>query len=127
MNLEDFVEATLCQIIGGVEKAQVATRLPERHHTEADLVNPRVMYGADSAPKGKYFARQDRNLVHFVSFDVAVTSEQSVEGKGGFSIKVAGVGFNAGAGGADRDTVVSRVKFEVPLALPQTSDSEPLA
>ena len=127
MNLEEFVQATLCQIIGGVRKAQEETRLPDRHHSEADLINPRVMYSADNAPKEKYFARVDRNLIHFVSFDVAVTSEQSTQGNGGFSIKVAGLGLNASASGTDRDTVVSRVKFEIPLAYPQSSDSEPLA
>ena len=125
MNLEQFIQSTLAEIIAGVKGAQVETRLSGKHHTESDLINPRIMYGADAAPKGKYFARQDRNLVHFVSFDVAVTSEQSAEAKGGFSIRVAGIGANAGAGGSERDTVVSRIKFEVPIALPQSSDSEP--
>ena len=123
MNLEEFVEVSLTQIINGVRKAQVATRLPDKHVSEADLVNPGIMYSADSAPKGKHFATQGRNLVHFVSFDVAVTTDSSTEAKGGLSIKVAGIGFDAGGGGSAKDTVVSRIKFEVPITLPQSSDS----
>jgi hypothetical protein len=124
MNLEEFVEASLTQIINGVRKAQVATRIPGKHPTEADLINPAIMYSADPAPKGKHFATVGRNLVHFVSFDVAVTTDSATEAKGGLSIKVAGIGFDAGGGGAAKDTVVSHIKFEVPITLPQTSDTE---
>jgi hypothetical protein len=62
MNLEEFVETSLKQIISGVKKAQQATRLPGKHATEGDGVHPAIMYSADSAPKGKYFAKVDRNL-----------------------------------------------------------------
>lgn len=124
MNLEDFVEASLKQIITGVRKAQEATRLPGKHTTEADLINPALMYGADSAPKGKHYATVGRNLVHFVEFDVAVTTDSSSGAKGGLSLKVAGIGFDGGTTGTDRNTAVSRIRFEVPLMLPRTSDSE---
>ena len=72
MNLEEFVKITLEQIISGVKKAQESTKLQNKHPSAADLVNPAIMYSADSAPKGKYFATVQRNLVHFVEFDVAV-------------------------------------------------------
>jgi hypothetical protein len=124
MDLEEFVESSLRQIITGVRKAQEATRLADKDPSEADLVNPAIMYGADSAPKGKHFATMDRNLVHFVSFDVAVTSDETIEAKGGVAIKVAGFGINAGAGGTEKDTVVSRIKFEVPIALPRSLDAK---
>jgi hypothetical protein len=83
MNLEEFIESTLSQIISGVRKAQKATRLPGKHASEADVINPPIMYDADSAPKGKYFATTGRNLVHFVDFDVAVTTDSSTDAKGG--------------------------------------------
>ena len=124
MNLEDFVESSLRQIIEGTRKAQTATRIPGKHSTEADLINPGIMYSADSAPKGKHYATQGRNLVHFVEFDVAVTTDSSIEGKANAGIKIAGIGFGASGGGTDRDTVVSRIKFAVPVTLPQSSDSE---
>jgi hypothetical protein len=124
MNLEEFIETSLKQIIGGVKKAQEATRLPGKHPSEANVINPAVMYGADSAPKGKYFATVGRNLVHFVDFDVAVTTDSATEAKGGLSIKVVGIGVGGGGSTSDRDTVVSRIKFQVPIMLPQSVNTE---
>ena len=77
MNLSESVQMSLIQIIEGVNHAQKATRLAGRHVSEADVVNPAIMYSADGAPKGKYFATIERNLVHFVDFDVAVTTEST--------------------------------------------------
>ena len=80
------------------------------------------MYSADSAPKGKYFATIDRNLVHFVEFDVAVSADISAEAKGGFNLRVAGLGgISAGAGGAQNESITSRVKFNIPLQLPTSN------
>lgn len=120
MNLEDFVDTSLRQIIAGVKKAQEATRLPDKHPSEANVINPAVLYSADSAPKGKYFITIDKNLVHFVEFDVAVTTDSTSEVKGGLSLRVAGIGMGGGGGVSDRDSVVSRIKFQVPITLPQS-------
>jgi hypothetical protein len=123
MDLEEFVSLTLVQIINGVRKAQAETRIAGKDPSEADLVNPAIMYSADVAPKGKHFATIGRNLVHFVSFDVALTTDSTAEGKGGVSVKVAGLGFDAGGGGSTKDSVVSHIKFEVPITLPQSIDN----
>jgi len=124
MNLEEFVSTSLEQIVNGVKRAQETTRLKGKCSFEANLVNPAVMYSADMAPKGAYFATSDRNLVHFVSFDVAVTADSAVEGRGGISLKVAGLGFEAGGTGLTKDSVVSRIKFEVPIALPKSTGDQ---
>jgi phosphoribosylformimino-5-aminoimidazole carboxamide ribonucleotide (ProFAR) isomerase len=124
MNLEEFIEISLKQIISGVKKAQQATRLPGKDLSEADVVNPAIMYSADSAPKGKYFATIGRNLVHLVDFDVAVTTDSSSEAKAGLNLKVAGIGFGGGGGVKDRDSVVSRIKFQIPITLPQSTDKD---
>jgi hypothetical protein len=124
VNLEEFVETSLRQIIAGVKKAQQATSLPGKHPSAADVINPAAMYGADPAPKGKYFATVERNLVHFVDFDVAVTTDSMSEAKAGLSLKVAGIGIGGGGGVSDKDSVVSRIKFQVPIVLPQSTDEE---
>ena len=124
MNVEEFVDTSLRQIIAGVKKAQQATRLPGKHPSEANIVNPAVMYDADSAPKGKYFATTGRNLVHFVDFDVAVTTDSTSEAKADLSLKVVGIGIGGGGGVSDRDSVVSRIKFQVPIVLPQSMAEE---
>lgn len=62
MDIEEFIQTTLTQIIDGVKKAQDdgvkkaqdATRLQGRPEEDADMVNPRVMYSATPAPKGTH-------------------------------------------------------------------------
>jgi hypothetical protein len=52
VDIAEFVEATLTQIVDGVSRAQKATRHVAKPAAESDLINPRVMHRADSAPKG---------------------------------------------------------------------------
>ena len=62
MDIEEFIQTTLTQIIDGVKKAQDdcvkkaqdATRLQWGPEEDADMVNPRVMYSATPAPKGTH-------------------------------------------------------------------------
>jgi hypothetical protein len=122
MDIAEFVEATLRQIVEGVSRAQKGTRLSGPTE-EADLVNPLVMDMADSAPKGKYYTTtRGHNLVHFVQFDVAVTTEGADAVTGGGKIRVLGIGAGAEGSMSSKETVASRVKFEVPIALPRSSD-----
>jgi hypothetical protein len=122
MDLSEFVEMSLIQIIEGVNRAQKATRLAGRHASEADVVNPAIMYSADGAPKGKYFATIERNLVHFVDFDVAVTTESTLGTSGGGKIRVLGIGVGAEGSTQSKDLTASRIKFQVPISLPRSVD-----
>ena len=54
MDIEEFIQTTLTQIIDGVKKAQDATGLQGRPEEDADMVNPRVMYSATPAQKGTH-------------------------------------------------------------------------
>ena len=116
MDIEEFIKTSLCQIISGVEKAQASVG--------KDLVNPSIMYGGDSAPKGKYYATVSRNLVHFVDFDIAVSADTTKEGKGGASVKLAVFSADAGGGTSNSNSVVSRLKFQIPITLPKPNGSE---
>jgi hypothetical protein len=60
------------------------------------------------------------NLVHFVQFDVAVTTEGTDAVSGGVKIRVLGIGAGTEGSMANRETVASRVKFEVPITLPRS-------
>jgi hypothetical protein len=119
VDLEQFVEQSLIQIIAGVGKAQNSTRLAGKHHSEADVVNPRFMAGADMSPKGRDYFTVDRNIVQFVDFDVAVSSETGSNLKGDASIKVLGFGIGTQAGSEKATSAVSRIKFQVPIVLPR--------
>ena len=121
MKLDEFVETSLIQIIEGVKKAQKTTKETDKTGTEANNINPDIMYSADGAPKGKYYATINRNLVHFVDFDVAVTADTNTEVKGGAGLRVAGIGIDADIQGVNQNSVVSRIKFQVPIQLPKFS------
>jgi len=120
MRLDEFIETSLVQIVEGVKKAQKVTKEPNKTGSEADSVNPDIMYSADNAPKGKYYASIDRNLVHFIDFDVAVTTDTNVEVKGGAGLRVAGIGLGADGKEINQNSVVSRIKFQIPIKLPKS-------
>jgi hypothetical protein len=76
---------------------------------------------ADSAPKGKYYTTTgNQGLVNFVQFDIAVTTEGTDTVSGGGKIRVLGIGAGAEGSMSSKETVASRVKFEVPIALPRS-------
>ena len=55
-----------------------------------------------------------------------VTVDTTADAKGGLNLKVAGIGgFEAGGGKTDRESVVSRIKFQVPIQLPKSEDESP--
>ena len=122
MELDKFIEESLKQIIQGVKNAQEATRLPNKNPREYAHINPDIMYSADTAPKGKYYATISRDLVLFVDFDVAVTTDYKDEAKGSFGIKVFGIGIGAGGLSAEGASTVSRIKFQVPIRLPKVEE-----
>lgn len=122
MDLAEFVEMSLVQIINGVSRAQKATRLSGRDISEADIINPAIMDRAENAPKGKYYITIYNNLVLFVDFDVAVTTESTLGASGGGRIRVLGVGVGAEGSTQSKDVTASRIKFQVPISLPRSAD-----
>lgn len=121
MELNEFVEMTLKQIIEGVQNAQQATQLTDEKLTidRRNLVNPGIRANADGSPKKNYITT-DSSLLHFIEFDVAVTSSTSEGGKAGANLSVAGIGFGADVKGSKNDTVVNRIKFQVPVKYPRS-------
>lgn len=117
MELNEFVEVTLRQIIEGVAKAQETTRLqnegvPVR---ERNLVNPILT----DASGGKGLLLSVNDSVHMIDFDVAVTSSSNEGAKAGANLSVAGFGFGGDLEESKSDTVVNRIKFQVPVKYPQ--------
>ena len=115
MDLADFVRTTLEEILKGVHEAQQAATKSDRKH---GIINPWVMYQADYAPKGKYYATTGNTLVQFVDFDVAVTTESGDKVAGGGKISVLGFGIGSEGSVLNKDTTASRIKFSVPITLP---------
>jgi Trypsin-co-occurring domain 2 len=104
MNLAEFVEESLTEILEGIRAAQKKD--------------------GGNAVGAEMFAATDKGLlVHggasgnftIVDFDVSVVAENKVGGKGG--LKVWGVGLEGEAGRSSQHT--SRVKFSVQLRIPE--------
>ena len=112
MELEKFISVTLNQIISGVKASMDL-------ENNKGQISPHVYGMADHAPKGKYFMAEVNNKpVQMVSFDVAVTTEESKEKKEGIGVMVLGIGLGSQGKDVAQATNISRIKFEVPITFP---------
>jgi hypothetical protein len=115
MNLKDFISETLVEIAEGVQDAQ------ER----ATGVNPKPSHIYTTSQTGGsnliLGLRENNDPIHMVEFDVAVTSSEGKETKGGISV-VSGL-ISLGAQGKSQENTqsISRIKFKVPVCLPSGS------
>jgi hypothetical protein len=105
MNLAEFVEKSLTEILSGIRAAQ---------KTEGGKAIAAEMYG--TPPAGSLLVPGGTSgMFSIVEFDVSVVAETSAAGKGG--LRVWSVGVEAGGTRSDQQT--SRVRFAVQMKLPQ--------
>ncbi len=106
MELQDFIGETLKQIISGVRNAQESA----------------IELGAKVNPRGGSFVE-----MRDVHFDVAVSTSEGTETKGGIGVFVNPVG---SVGSQDKSDVasssMSRIKFSVPVKLPIQPKVKPI-
>lgn len=102
MNIDDFIKSTLVQIVRGVEHASRDVD----DESDGGRVNPYM-------PRGRGMAAPIP-----IEFDIAVTVSESAEAGGGISV----MGIGAKAGLATESSSVSRIKFTVPVALPESKN-----
>ena len=102
MNVDEFVKTTLSQIIQGVEDAA--------RHVEAQSDDGKINPEQPRAGGGPFTT--------IIDFDIAVTATESTDVGGG--ITVLGVGAKGTTKRGSRS--ISRIKFSVPVVLPQQQD-----
>ncbi len=102
MELREFVKQTLLQVVQGVSDAQ------EGLSPTARAKNARI------TPEGFRSARQ------LVEFDVVVSTTDAESEKAGAGIFVGPFALGAKGEDARATSNVSRIKFQVPVALPTT-------
>ena len=115
MNLEEFIAQSLSQIAKGIEKAN-----EELENSQA-LVSPQDVKDVTKQSAYGSIKVDDKWLkVHEIQFDVGVTAVEGSEIGGNLGITVGG--FSIGGNGKENqaNTSVSRIKFSVPMLLPQT-------
>jgi hypothetical protein len=110
MNLEEFISDTLMQIIKGVKKADDQAKAAK----DGGRVNPPVMDPGNktrTAVFGNVYQTTD-----MIEFDIALTVSNEAMGGGKVGIvHIASIGSEV----SSTNTSFSRVKFKVPVALPQ--------
>lgn len=114
MNLKEFVSETLVQLIEGVQDAQSRTSTTGQKAS----VNPRINANSEMAKHGIFIA--SGLVAQMVHFDVALTATEGTGAKGG--IGVVGGMFTLGTTrqSQEESSSVSRVKFSVPVTLPES-------
>lgn len=110
MNLEEFISDTLTQIIKGVKKADDEAKTIGG----GGRVNPPVMDPGNKTRTALF--GNPYQTTDMVEFDIALTVSNEATGGGKVSlVHIASIRGEA----SSTNTSISRVKFKVPVALPQ--------
>lgn len=118
MELQEFIQESLVQIVRGIEGAT-----EELGDTTA-VVSPRYIHRRESGTIGYAMnveetdKRSFRRPVETVEFDVAVVAVEGAEKKGGIGIMVGSIGIGGQGKTETSSTSHSRLKFQVPIVLP---------
>jgi len=117
MDLQDFVSMTLTQIISGVKSAQTAA------HEHGGVVNPCLNSGTvESGKQGFLWCKS--GYAQVVQFDVALTVTEGTGSKAGIGVFAGAVNLGAAGQSKSEQSTVSRIKFAVPLILPEIETEE---
>lgn len=118
MNLQDFISQALIEITGGVEDAQQkvpgVNQRPKHIYTTSQTGGSNLILGL-----GK-----NGNPIHMVEFDVAVTSSEGTETKGGIAVVSGLISLGSQGKSSENSQSVSRIKFRVPISLPAPQDDQ---
>ena len=111
MELKEFIETALLDIINGVESA----RSKIKDNKNADICPVTNMHAAKA--HDLRFDHMNGVYHQSVDFDIAVTIENETSGSGKAGIKVCGIEANLGGDKSSNNTTITRVKFHVPIGL----------
>lgn len=109
MNVKDFIEKTLTQVVEGVNNAKSNIK-----DSGAVISSKNVR----PLREGTTYNTSTGDLVNLVEFDIAVTiNEKDTDGVNA-GIKVVGLSLGGGLEKEIQNQTVSRIKFSVPLTFP---------
>lgn len=109
MNVKDFIENALVQIVEGVNNANTAIKNSGAMISSKDVRPLR---------DGTTYNTTTGNLVNLVEFDIAVTVNETDKSDGNAGIKVVGLSIGGGLQKENTNQTVSKIKFSVPLTFP---------
>jgi hypothetical protein len=106
MDIKDFVESTLVQIVNGVNNANEKLK-----DTGAIISSKNVRpFGNDTT-----YNTDTCNLVNLIEFDIAVTVNEKDTANGGIGLKIAGLSIGGGVQNENANQSVNKIKFSIPL------------
>lgn len=123
MQLRTFVTTALTEIMSGVKDAQLVANGPSEGQVNPPLLQQATSSGALSPPNG-YVLSAQKQSIHLVKFDVAITLEQDTETKGGIGIFMGAVGLGSQGASTNSQTSLSRIQFDVPISFPYQGTSK---
>jgi hypothetical protein len=112
VELKEFVSLALQQVMSGVSEAQAAAPAGE--------INPKIWSPQrDALAKMRIVESNNGKWIHLVEFDVAVTVAEGTGTKGGLGLVVGPIALGSSGQSTSQNSMVSRIKFEVPVAWPE--------
>ena len=117
MGLKDFITETLTQMMEGVKNAQ------EKAKEFGAIINPPSEYSKEDTISMRNSIGEYQRI-QTVEFDVSLTSTSTSDTKKGISVAFAGIGVEGGKGNNEQNAIMNRIKFTIPIALPNTSFKE---
>ncbi len=129
MELKDFIKETVKDITDAINE------INEELDTHGTVANPRAVQTVRGESRENIYgymlnegesktknSRRPRP-VHLISFDVAVSSTEKKDGKEGIGVNVAGIRLGKDGTKEEKDSMNSRLKFSIPIALPTEKDN----
>ena len=111
MKLEDFVSASLTQIVNGVKNAQ-------EHYAETGGSVNSANLRFRKAEGTQLVDSATGQMAQMIEFDVAVSTSEGTGTKGKAGVFVGPVGLGAQGASESTNSSHSRIKFSVPIILP---------
>ncbi len=117
MELKEFVSKALVDMIEGVHSARKSVQESDVGKA-GGVISPRVYNGE------ALLTTQEGPVAQYVEFDVAlsVVESEQYKGEGGAKLMVFSIG--GGASAQAQTTTAHRIKFKVPVILPQAEARE---
>jgi hypothetical protein len=111
MDLKEFTKETITQIVSAVREAN------EQINDFGASIPTDYFQGSKAITS---FKDGEKNIID-IEFDVAVSAVESANVGGGAGIKVAAFNIGLGTNSQNENSTLSRVKFTLPLVLPEKS------
>ena len=126
VELKDFISQTIIEICNGVSEAQEHTQKQGALVCPATLSVDKEGNFLAERPQKHSTPRQYR-YINSIEFDVMITAKSGTEGKAGIGVLSGVFSFGASGKTESNNSVCNRIKFSIPIGLPEQEDkSKPI-